>query len=497
MERYEIICLLFKLVLLIAAWFMVRDILRIVRQLRAFRDITIGIGIASGDTRSPEEIAGDVKPKLDNIGKNREDHYVIRRLRFAIEMVLGDDSGQMQLPSVDEWYIREMEEENTRVSVSIARTLVASLLIMGIVGTLICLHGDSLEKIAAGKIDALHVALQPSLWAIGGTIVLLALRGFYRSVFERLESLISRYTLEVILPCFQLSTSTEQMEEDMTQSVDILNGCIRRIANNFRQNVYPFVYEVCRYRQSMGSILNSLGTNCESIPETAGGMDENMEKGKRNMQQIHDIYQQVLPILREMDTLLVAIPNKLQNLLSLMQKHLGKFTALSSELSSVPQNTVGQLAPELKKVFDNLRERYRRAQTRIYTLRTHDQQSLLDSIQNEVKALENTEASLNNSMSPMNDAIQDIRNLIACLQNMKNAYTETTLAQAKCMEECKKKLDSLRTELSERGKRVNYICAALRRRYLAYRKRPWLFLNRWDLLASSLLLGLLVLKLYL
>ncbi len=488
-----IICSVFGLVLLTAAYFTIRDIIRIVKQLRAFSRTTGEVGIFSGDTRSPDDIARDVGEKLKSIKENdkdKADHYVIQRLDFAVTMVGREEGAHTQLPSVDEWYAREVEEENSRPSVCVSRTLIASLLIMGIVGTLICLHAGYLAGINNGEFSNLHEALQPSLWAIGGTIILLILRGIYRVVFERLEGRINCYTLEVILPCLQLSTNEEEMEENMTETVDVLNHCIHRIKDNLDQGVAPFIEEIGRYKRGMEGLLDVLGGCCDTVVEAAKKMEENAASSKKQVQQIRDAYQKVLPALREADGLLTAIPDRLRDLQKMLQDHLKEVAALSDNLSAAPKKR-GRHITAVKKVLDELRQQYSQAQAKTFAIRTHDQQSLSVHILNEAKALETTKAAMKGPLSLMEETIKHIRALSACLQGARDAYTETTYAQVGDMEECKKKLDTLRMQLDARKQQIDSIC----RHYRAYR-RPWLFLNRRDLLASSLLLLLLILKLF-
>lgn len=130
--------------------------------------------------------------------------------------------GRRRLPCIDDLHEWSRERELSRPCVSLHGLVVGSLLIVGILGTLIGVH-TSLKGDSEGILQRLLPALEPSMWAVGFTIVLTAFKGGYTYLLDQLLSRLDRYTLDTLIPALQTADEYEDMDERMSDSLQKIN----------------------------------------------------------------------------------------------------------------------------------------------------------------------------------------------------------------------------------------------------------------------------------
>jgi hypothetical protein len=195
------------------------------------------------------------------------------------------------LPSLGELHSLVARRERSRKSVRFASGLAASLLIIGIAGTLLGIHPlltkFSINPTADGTIDAsknaqqvmdlvagLGKAFLPSLTALFGTICIVLFRGFYVRSAQKLASRIDGFVVESLFPAFK-PKSQEEVMGGVKQGIASLAGGIEARDNHFSKAVTEFgkiveslksvAVELNKTARLVSTAADNLGTNSESV----------------------------------------------------------------------------------------------------------------------------------------------------------------------------------------------------------------------------------------
>jgi ABC-type transporter Mla subunit MlaD len=195
------------------------------------------------------------------------------------------------LPSLGELHSLFARRERSRKSVRFANGLAASLLIIGIAGTLLGIHPlltkFSINPTAEGTIDTsknaqqvmdlvagLGKAFLPSLIALFGTICIVIFRGFYVRAAQKLESRIDGFIVESLFPAFK-PKSQEEVMGGVKQGIASLTGRIEARDNLFSNAVTEFgkiveslksvAVELNQTARLVSTAADNLGTNSESV----------------------------------------------------------------------------------------------------------------------------------------------------------------------------------------------------------------------------------------
>lgn len=142
--------------------------------------------------------------------------------------VLLEDAGRMsgaerKLPSIEELHEITLRSELSRPDSSAMNAVVSVLLLLGILGTLTGVH-EVLNADEYGlQLHALAPALQPSAWAVGGTVILTVFRASYLKRVDnylgRLDAVTARYILPV-LGCVPGEEKRDGKRRELTEALE-------------------------------------------------------------------------------------------------------------------------------------------------------------------------------------------------------------------------------------------------------------------------------------
>ena len=292
-----IICVVLTILILLAVLAGIRSILRLRRQLKKeFKEIE---KLPLGNKDSPVNIARELQSS-EALKRLPEKNYLARRVRDSVDIVLNNEKSFVnnQLPSVDGWHECDEMDERTRIDICLFYTMTSSMLIMGIVGTLLSLHGvllgiDPLELLEGGSngkiFSKIAIALSPSLFATGGTFILMVLRGVYEMLFERLEERMDRYTLNVLVPCFQMQTFEEQREKKMEDSKELLKDSMDLITRKYNEDYKPYFEAVEGYKVCLSRVIDRFCDASSRIVRLIAEMEHSMSDCAKHMQQVKNL----------------------------------------------------------------------------------------------------------------------------------------------------------------------------------------------------------------
>lgn len=152
--------------------------------------------------------------KKNNNGKLDSLNYSPLYMRvYSLYRALADDNGARQLPQLHDLRELALQDEMSRFSAATLRTIISFLLIVGIFGTLFGVHSVieswDLYKPDGLKVSDLTPALEPSMFAVAGTVLLMWLRGVYSHFLQRYLLELDQITMEELLPRLQPESSTQ------------------------------------------------------------------------------------------------------------------------------------------------------------------------------------------------------------------------------------------------------------------------------------------------
>ncbi|MBQ1959895.1 MAG: hypothetical protein II349_00015 [Akkermansia sp.] len=149
------------------------------------------------------------------IAKKLQSGYVSDRL-YAVLCSVDTDNMVKKLPALEDLRELTMQRERGGLSTSAFRLLAPSILVCGILGTLVGVHSCLVGGERGNEIiTVLADALLPGALAVGITVVVMSIRGIYNSRWAHFVSGFDEYTLRQLLPLFRPSTS--QVETDIDQ----------------------------------------------------------------------------------------------------------------------------------------------------------------------------------------------------------------------------------------------------------------------------------------
>lgn len=262
--------LLTTLAIMMGLW----SIGRLVLLRGRFENIKTKLNLRSGDERAPNTIVEGLQ-EVKDLAKVLKKHYLGHRVEDCMKIVAANAMRAVarQLPTLDDWHEREVLEERVKMSVGIFYTLSSTMLIAGIVVTLY-----SLSRVLGDgplEVDKVVKALDPSFYATVGTCCLMVLRGIYEMLFERQKAEMDRYSIDVLIPCFQVQTEEEQLETEAEESKKLFKENVSRIIQKYEEDYVPFFIAVREYHEQLTNIMGKFLDVCQRM----NGVTENLERG--------------------------------------------------------------------------------------------------------------------------------------------------------------------------------------------------------------------------
>ena len=423
---------------------------------------------------SPLDIAKNIRKKLSHGEKS----YLIQRVRTITGIVIRCGEGStLQLPTVDDWHEFDSSQENASFSLSLFKILTSSMLIAGIVCTLFLLH-HYMEHVFST--EQIRQALEPSLVAIRGTIWLIFLRGVYAVLFERLESRLDRYTLDVLIPCFQMPTTTEQLDSDMAESIWKLNDNIQGMRRIYEENLAPFFNAVTHYKSILSELVSQFYHMGDKILGMINVIEEGVHSGAREVQDMKILASSISEELIDLDMKAKDLTRQNSNFRTKMEQQCKMFEELFKQQDGITIlfRQCGNYEP-LEPLLNELKTQFK----------TNKQQACLPSIEENSNDMLHSIKRSSESIRRTYDAVQALCNEIhaviaqlngmnGMLFEMKRQFDETKGRQGERSRHICEMVKSIRQLFDQRRNMLESRTSALRTRYDVYHRKLWRFLIR-------------------
>ncbi len=196
---------------------------------------------------------------MARVGEGKLLQLRLETIRDAIEA-----QSTKLMPSLHDLHSLSEQDEMSRRSSCWLRTITSFLLIMGILGTLTGVH-KVLEN-GSANIPELGKALQPSMYAVFFTIILMWLRGWYVAKLDGYLEKLDLFTMTELMPFLQpvtdvvstsinLSQNLEELKRKEKELVD-LNNRMKELHGNMKK----YVEVASMNKQSIATLKDTLNT---------------------------------------------------------------------------------------------------------------------------------------------------------------------------------------------------------------------------------------------
>ena len=259
--------------------------------------------------------------------------YVSERL-MAIISAVNDKNHIRKTPSLSDLHELTLQREQGGKSVGVFRAITPSILVMGILGTLVGVH-DKLDELDLNHLSVLSTALWPGILAVFTTIIMIVFRGWYNKLWSQFISELDDLTLKEILPFFQqpevfsldierfTKAASSVMEgenrldsQQMVEQIRELNSLISEWHKLYQEVGSPMLEEdLPRAIKGIKDLIN-----CRAL------MQERCEDVRNGMQDLlklcSDYSQKTLEGVDKADALLETLPDECSRLMEQLQRDL-------------------------------------------------------------------------------------------------------------------------------------------------------------------------------
>ena len=211
--------------------------------------------------------SGTLLARLERLPENQQDHYLVRRLREALEYV----KRRRTADGLDEQlrYLADLDAVRVHESHALFRVIIWAIPILGFLGTVIGitlaiakLAPDALENSLQQVTAGLGVAFDTTALALGLSIILMFAKFLADRAEGRLLATVDRCTDEELLGRFeQIPTGPEgqlvavrRMAEAVVQATDAL---VQRQAEIWQQSIAAAEKRWCRMAEDAGKQLHN------------------------------------------------------------------------------------------------------------------------------------------------------------------------------------------------------------------------------------------------
>lgn len=162
-----------------------------------------------------------------------------------------------RIPTLTELHDVTQHSEFARRYSSISRTITSVLIICGIAGSVVGIHGVDFSGEMLNKLTA---ALKPSLWAVSCTVILVFIRALYIHKFRNFLDRLDNVTMSNYMPLLNSRTTLDVTVIELAETQKSLFGLVDgygRLIKSVQDNMETWVQTRDLYMESSREMRNS------------------------------------------------------------------------------------------------------------------------------------------------------------------------------------------------------------------------------------------------
>lgn len=241
---------------------------------------------------------------LDELRSDKKEHARIgqgKLLQLRLETISDaiSSEGVKVMPSLHDLHSLSMQDEMSRFSSVWLRTITSFLLIMGIFGTLAGVH-KVMSSGADTQITFLRAALEPSMYAVFFTVLLMWVRGGYIAKLDSYLERLDLFTVTEIIPTMQPVTKVQNTAHDLSQHFEQLQKKVAELEtlntkmqtlqtnlNKFLENMSKNTADVSALRVQIEGVRKSLSEAQTTAAERRDALSKLVQNGQSQNEKIN------------------------------------------------------------------------------------------------------------------------------------------------------------------------------------------------------------------
>lgn len=207
----------------------------------------------------------------DNGSSRVRSSYIADRL-FVILCSVSTANLVRKAPTLTDLHELTQQQERGEFTTALFRALTPSMLVIGILGTLLGVHNQLGLFAADGGIEQLVSALGPGIMAVLGTIICIVLRGVYNNRYAAYTTQLDEFTLKHLLPFFR---PKGELQADVETFKDTMEDIINLDYDDLGE-------KIADYQQS----VNDCHHVCSGLPVLCGDGFKDLATLERSLQSV-------------------------------------------------------------------------------------------------------------------------------------------------------------------------------------------------------------------
>ncbi len=271
-----------------------------------------------------------------------ETSHTVQRIHALIK-----GEKKRRVPSLSELHNLTQNSEVSHSYSSWSRTITSVLVICGIAGSIIGLHGIDFSETKGFNGQELTVALKPSLWAVACTVFLVLVRANYTNRFMKFLNELDRVTVNEYMPRLNFRTKLEETIEKFTEIEKKFFSCVESMPE-IKKSIDAWCDARDSYRESSKEMQESskkmqesskeMQTCAQSMKETLDLLYNNTVEQKKSIDTLNGTLSEISNSQKKQEHIVDSIESITSTFHSLISMNEKSTNNLTQTISDINQN---------------------------------------------------------------------------------------------------------------------------------------------------------------
>lgn len=367
--------------------------------------------------------------------------------------------GVKVMPTLHDLHSLSMQDEMSRISSVWLRTITSFLLIMGIFGTLAGVH-NVMSSGAETQITSLRDALEPSMYAVFFTVLLMWLRGFYVAKLDSYLERLDLFTITEIIPTMQPVTKVQNTAHDLSHhfielqkkvsELENLNAGMNALQSNlsgFLEKMRKNTDDVSRLREQVDGVHQKLNEAQNKAVERREALAQLVQVGQTLesgiVQGVQDMSLYVESVNQRCAEVEVQYNQLLANLHAI-SADIGQSRSVMNELSDKAgkMNQIGQSASQYESVLASVSGELEQV---------HETAKQMEQLRDEISASKNV---VLDSSGTAQQILLDTQQLVAQIEAINAPFADSVRIGEENLKAALDELKTLTDEFESRSEKI-------------------------------------------
>lgn len=276
----------------------------------------------------------------ENVSKKGFSDHIAQRIHAVLR---GEQSHR--IPTLTELHGVTQHSEFVRFYSSFSRTITSVLIICGIAGSVVGIHGVDFSGEMLNKLTA---ALKPSLWAVSCTVILVFMRGWYMHNFRQFLDRLDNVTTSNYMPLLSSHTTLDVTVIKLAETQKNLFGLVDgygRLIKSVQDNMETWIQTRDLYMESSKEMRNcalKMEETMSHLNTSMARQNESFDLLKDTLSGLTDMHKDAVSKIGDMhnnQVILTTTTGDIVNALHNLRNENGEFATVLSSLVTLVQDS--------------------------------------------------------------------------------------------------------------------------------------------------------------